>query len=300
MTQDWIIFTNSIIRRIIFSITCLILLVGCSLAPGPENFDGERAYKFAVEQVEFGPRIPGSAAHSATGDWILTQLETYGWVTEEQYFEYEGTTIRNIIAYYGDKSQPAVLFGAHYDTRPFADRDEFYPNQPVPGANDGASGTAVLLELARVVTLNNYSNPIQMVFFDAEDSGEIADWDWIVGSSYFAQHLEIEPEAVIIVDMVGDAELELYLERNSDDQLKNDIWKTAAEIGIDAFIPEEKYGIIDDHTPFLVRGIPAVDIIDFDYPYWHTIEDTLDKISAESLEAVGLVLQAWLSERESH
>lgn len=295
MTQNRFVFNRSLVRSVLFGILVLILFSGCTSDPLQVDFDGERAFQLAAEQVEFGPRIPGSAAHAAAGDWIIAQLDACGWETEEQQFEYKGTIIRNIIAYHGDQNQAALLIGAHYDTRPFADRDAIDTQLPVPGANDGASGTAVLLELARVVALNEYSNPIRLVFFDAEDSGALMDWEWIVGSSYYAEHLEIEPEAVIIVDMIGDTDLEIYLERNSDDQLRNDIWRTAAELGIDAFIQEEKYAIIDDHTPFLVRGIPAVDIIDFDYPYWHTTEDTLDKISPVSLEAVGLVLQTWIS-----
>jgi Zn-dependent M28 family amino/carboxypeptidase len=167
---------------------------------------------------------------------------------------------------------------------------------PVPGANDGASGVAVLLELARVLPDN--SVPVWLVFFDAEDNGRIEGWDWILGSQAFVEELDFHPEAVVIVDMIGDAVQDIYIERNSNPALVNEIWGIAAELGYQkSFIATAKHSMLDDHTPFIRAGIPAIDIIDFDYPYWHTTEDTVDKVSAESLEAVGKTLQEWISRR---
>jgi Iap family predicted aminopeptidase len=134
-----------------------------------------------------------------------------------------------------------------------------------------------------------------LVFFDAEDQGRIAGWDWILGSTAFVQNLKSAPEAVVIIDMIGDKHLNVFIEKNSDPLLTQQIWDHAAALGYqDHFIPEPRYSILDDHTPFLEAGIPAVDIIDFDYPFYHTIADNLDQISAQSLQMVGDTLLAWL------
>jgi len=151
----------------------------------------------------------------------------------------------------------------------------------------------VLLELARALPKSLDKN-VWLVFFDAEDNGDIPGWDWILGSRAFAESLDDKPDGVIIVDMVGDADLNLYFERSSNVDFSNEIWSTAAKLGYSQFIPAAKYLILDDHTPFLQMGVPAIDIIDFDFPYHHTSEDTLDKVSAQSLEAVGETLYAWI------
>ena len=245
--------------------------------------------------MEFGPRIPGSEASKKTALWIIEELEEKGWKVEVQYFNYLGTPLMNITGKLnGVKGAKPILLGAHYDTRPFADRDTINPEAPVPGANDGASGVAILLELANVLDSDQLRQPIWLVFFDAEDSGNIGEWDWIVGSTFFADNLTQDLEAVVIVDMVGDRDLTLYVEKNSDPDLVREIWTAAEEIGYTAFLDAPKYSIIDDHLPFLRKGIPAIDIIDFDYPYWHTLSDTMDKISADSLEQVGRTLEHWL------
>jgi Zn-dependent M28 family amino/carboxypeptidase len=167
----------------------------------------------------------------------------------------------------------------------------------VPGANDGASGVAVLLELARVLP-HDLEGQIWLVMFDAEDNGHLEGWDWILGSSAFAESLAEVPDGVVVVDMIGDADLQIYLEINSDKSLRTDIWEQAASLGhADVFINEEKFSMLDDHSPFLRLGIPAVDIIDFDYPYWHTLSDTPNKVSADSLQIVGETLLAWLLSR---
>jgi Zn-dependent M28 family amino/carboxypeptidase len=152
---------------------------------------------------------------------------------------------------------------------------------------------AVLLELAR--TLPDKTVPLWLVFFDAEDNGRIEGWDWILGSRAFVEEVPMQPRAVVIVDMIGDADLNIYLEKNSNVKIRGEIWDTAATLGHgDVFINTEKHSMLDDHTPFLEAGLPAVDIIDFDYPYWHTTEDTPEKVSAESLQAVGDTLWHWV------
>jgi len=263
----------------------------------PKYFDGERALADVEAQVAFGPRTPGSDGHARVLEWMRSTLSASGWETRIHYAEMLGHPIQNLIAFRGEEP-PKIILAAHYDIRIFADKDldQLKQVEPVPGANDGASGVSVLLELARV--LPSESIPLWLVFFDAEDNGRIPGWDWILGSQTFVAELEHRPEAVVIVDMIGDADLNIYIERTSNQQLANEIWAVAGELGYaSAFIPEPKYSILDDHTPFLQAGIPAVDIIDFDYPYYHTTQDTVDKISAESLEIVGRTLQAWLARR---
>ncbi|HJS20058.1 MAG TPA: M28 family peptidase [Anaerolineales bacterium] len=257
-------------------------------------FNGERAYADVETQVSFGPRIPGSTSHDQIREWIRDELETANWQVEEQTSESMGHPIKNIVAKRSEEP-PKIIIGAHYDSRMFADNDPDPVNhtQPVPGANDGASGVAVLLELARALPEDTV--PIWLVFFDAEDNGRIEGWDWILGSREFVKNNPVQPESVIIVDMIGDADLNIYRERNSDNPITDEIWETANNLGYgDKFIDEFKHTMLDDHTPFLEAGIPAVDIIDFDYPHWHTLQDTPDKVSAESLKAVGDTLLAWV------
>jgi Zn-dependent M28 family amino/carboxypeptidase len=259
------------------------------------EFQGERAYQDIITQLNMGPRYPGSEGNSRMGTWLLNELRSSNWETEIQSIPQNDYTIQNVIAKRGE-GEPWIIIGAHYDTRILADQDPDPQKQtlPVPGANDGASGVAVLLELARVLP-DHLSGEIWLVFFDAEDNGNIPGWDWIMGSRAFVDSLEKNPDAVIIVDMVGDADLNIYLEKNSDQLLSQEIWRIAEGLGYtEIFIPIYKYRITDDHIPFIEAKIPAVDIIDFDYPYWHTTTDTLDKVSAESLQAVGDVVLAWI------
>lgn len=260
------------------------------------QFDAQRAYSDVLFQESLGPRLPASEAHAQIIEWIVKQADTAGWDVQIQDTEKLGHPIRNIIAKRG-QGQPWIILGAHYDSRMVADQDpdQSRRTQPVPGANDGASGVAVLLELARTIPVET-KGQIWLVFFDAEDQGSLPGWDWILGSRALAESLTNAPEAVVIVDMIGDANLNIYKERNSDPAITNSIWASAAALGYEnQFISNYKYTMLDDHTPFLERGIRAVDMIDFDYPYWHTTADTADKVSPESLEAVGKTLLHWLA-----
>lgn len=263
----------------------------------PSTFDGQRAYADVQTQVEFGSRVPGTEGHAKVQAWIRTELESAGWQVEIQESEALGHPVQNIVAKRSDES-PQIIIGAHYDTRMFADQDPD-PTQHakyVPGANDGASGVAVLLGLAR--SLPKDAVPTWLVFFDTEDNGNIEGWDWILGSREFVKKNPVQPRAVIVVDMIGDADLNIYKERNSNPDLMDAIWAVAKGLGHEnIFIPEYKHSMFDDHTPFLQAGIPAVDIIDFDYPYWHTVQDTPDKVSAESLQTVGETLRTWVMQQ---
>jgi len=263
----------------------------------PLAFDGLRAYADVQTQVAFGPRIPGTEGHDKIRAWIDDELLKAGWQVEVQASEALGHTIYNIVARRSGEP-PQIIVGAHYDSRMFADNDPDPAQHTnyVAGANDGASGVAVLLELAR--SLPQDTVPLWLVFFDAEDNGRIEGWDWILGSREFVKNNPVQPRAAIIVDMIGDADLNIYRERNSNPALTDELWEVAKGLGYESkFIPEYKHSMLDDHTPFLEAGIPAVDIIDFDYPYWHTVQDTPDKVSAESLQAVGETVRAWIMQQ---
>ncbi len=258
-------------------------------------FDGERAYEDVKHQVSLGPRITGTLGQDKFIIWISQELAHLRWDVELQIHKIKGKTITNVVASRGEGDK-YILLGAHYDTRIYADHDPDpgLRNLPVPGANDGGSGVAVLLEIARILP-DDLPLPVQIVFFDAEDNGGIGDWDWILGSRVFVDKLEGRPDAVVLVDMVGDADLKLYKEHNSNDELMEQIWEQARLLGYEeVFLPEYKFSVLDDHTPFLEAGIPAVDIIDLDYPYWHTTADTADKVSVKSLQIVGDTLLAWI------
>ncbi len=262
-------------------------------------FGGEKAYEHVLGQVAIGPRPAGSEAGWATGDFIISELAKLGWSAEAQEFVFKGVKGRNIISKKG--AGPIIIIGAHYDTRPAADQDPNVElrNTWIEGGNDGASGVAVLLELARVLEPEKLKNEVWLIFFDAEDRGRLDGWPFSVGAQHAAESLTVTPQAVVVVDMIGDADQQLYYEHNSIAELSKEIWAVAAELGYeDAFIPEFRHTIIDDHLPFLERSIPAIDIIDFDYPAWHTVADTADKVSPQSLERVGRTLEVWLEEKQ--
>lgn len=283
--------------------------------PAPQVFNGKYAFdEYLVSQMNFGIRPAGSKALRATGDYIIAELKKRGWQVETQEFDFRGVPIRNVIGKYGAGQGPLLIVGAHYDTRSRANMDKQNPSAPVPGANDGASGAAVLLELARSLDKAKLENEIWLAFFDAEDNGDLSAcdlrvapmqaptalcdtnaWNWSVGAQHTAANLKAQPSAVIILDMIGDADQNIYYEQNSDQELQEQLWNIAAQLGYRQwFIPEFRWSMTDDHTPFLQRGIRAVDVIDFDYPPWHTTGDTADKVSADSLERVGRVMERWL------
>jgi hypothetical protein len=263
-------------------------------------FDGQRALELARAQMELGPRIPGSPAHAAFLQWAQAELGKAGWTVEVQTGQQQGQPVQNVVARRGS-GLPWIVLGAHYDSRLQAsqDPDPAKRTTPVPAANDGAAGVAALVELARVLPAD-VNKQVWIVLLDVEDNGEIPGWDWTLGARYFVSQLPAIPDAFVLLDMIGDSDLTIYQERNSTPALTAQIWAAAARLGYQRqFIPEIKYSMQDDHTPFLQAGIPAVDLIDFDYPYWHTTADTLDKISAASLQVVGDTLLAWLTDPAS-
>ncbi len=284
------------------------------------EFSGEKAYEHVEWQCDAGFRTPNTSAQRAVAQEIKDTMKGYGYRTRYQNFtgwygDWDGTPFSNVIAWKEsrDTGDPTILLIAHYDTRPYSDRNAKQPPgkrptdhedyyKPIVGANDGASGVAVLLELGRVLKDEDLPFTIKFLFTDGEDSGPAAS-SMFYGSRYYAENLdplEVEEIAhVIVVDMVGDAELriprELY-SMESDEELMDIIWSNAEKLGVKQFVDEDGQYIGDDHNPFIDRGIPAIDLIDFQYPdetenYWHTQEDTPDKVSGKSLEAVGRVLE---------
>ena len=297
MTKRSVALYLSIIGLLLFGAAAWYAYAYLSQPLEPASFDGQRAFADVETQVAFGSRLPGTEGHAKIQEWMQEELESAGWQVEVQTSEALGHPVENLVARRSTES-PQIILGAHYDTRMFADNDPdpAQHTNPVPGANDGASGVAVLLELAR--SLPEGTVPVWLVFFDAEDNGRIEGWDWIMGSREFVKNNPVQPRAVVIVDMIGDADLNIYKERNSNPELTDEIWEVANGLGYAGkFISEYKHSMIDDHTPFLEAGIPAVDIIDFDYPYWHTVQDTPDKVSAESLQVVGETLRVWIMQQ---
>ncbi|MDE0015923.1 MAG: M28 family peptidase [Candidatus Poribacteria bacterium] len=262
-------------------------------------FDAQRAFAALKKQCEFGPRPPGSAAHRETQNYLFSELQKYANNAELQPHVYKAKTatlhLNNILAEFGTPSGETMLLAAHWDTRPIADHDPKPENRdkPILGANDGASGVAILLEMARVFKEHPPPRRVVIVLFDGEDYGRTAD-DMFIGSRFFAKNLgKWKPDYGILLDMVGDKDLTLPMERYSwtaNREFTEAIWKRAANLGLGPFQQRLGKAIMDDHVPLINVGIPMVDIIDFDYPYWHTIEDTVDKCSPKSLEIVATLV----------
>jgi Iap family predicted aminopeptidase len=295
------------IKRILLTLGVLALILGGLFLwrysrlhrARPKLFDAQRAYQDVVYQVSLGPRTPGSEAHEKAIEYFRNELQKANWQVDVQYVEVNGQLLKNVIARRSDVP-PKIILGAHYDSRLMADKDPDPKKQqePVPGANDGASGVAVLLELGRILPPN--SVPVWIVLFDGEDQGSIPGWEeWSLGARGFVDTFTLKPRAVVIVDMVGDYNLNIQKEKQSNQRLVNEIWQVANDLGYGQyFLDEQKYTIMDDHVPFLEAGIPAVDIIDIEYRYWHTSYDTPEHVSPFSLGVVGSTLQVWLGQQK--
>ena len=284
-------------RTIKFTILFLLLLIGCGCQSRAldQNFSGEAAYHHVQAQLEFGARIPGSSASQETAQYIRTTLEQNSWQVETQDLSFLDVPLSNIIGKKGN-GEKIILIGAHYDTRAVADQDSDINLQSaaVPGANDGASGSAVLLELSGVLDPPP-GTQVWLVFFVGEDQGHLNDWGWSVGADYFVHQLTEKPAKAVIIDMIGDEDLNIYQEKNSTPALVDELWNIATDLGYQSYlIPEYKYAMIDDHLAFVNQGIDTALLIDFDYPYWHTTHDTIEHVSPASLQIIGDVLVKWI------
>jgi glutaminyl-peptide cyclotransferase len=276
----------------------------CSCASNsPPKFDGTEAFQYLTAQCQLGPRNPGSEGHQRAKEYLFDQLRRNTDLVKTQEFVYQDTSggkkleLTNIIAsFYPDKRE-RILLCAHWDTRPTADRDpdSSLREKPILGANDGGSGVAVLLEIARIVSQKKPKWGVDIILFDGEDYGPEGELDkFCLGSKYFGKNKgAYKPEFGILLDMIGDKDLNIYKEGYSSRYAKKVVdlvWGTAQKLKIDCFNDSTKYFVYDDHIPLLAVGIPCIDLIDFDYPYWHTTQDTPDKCSPESLQKIGQAL----------
>ena len=291
-------------------------IVGCQ-SDFPK-FDKINAFNYMQKQCDMGPRNPGSDGYYKCREFIKNKLKIFADDIIVQDFSYteqvEGKKYngQNIIGRFNPDANFQTIISAHWDTRPWADRDLDKKNHgmPIMGANDGASGVAVLLELARVLSEDKPPIGVNLVFFDAEDLGSPGlNETYAQGSTYFAKNLPIpRPQEAINLDMVGDKQLTLPIERysyNFHPELVRKLWDRAKELGLDAFIREIDYAIYDDHVPlYNIAGIPSIDIIDFKYPnsyvnYHHTMNDIIENCSANSLDQVGRLMLDYIYNRDN-
>lgn len=280
------------------------------------NFDADSAYQYIARQVEFGPRVPNTPSHQKTGDWLVAELKRHGAAVTEQRATlkaFDGTQLnaRNIFGRLNPEAKDRILLLAHWDCRPWADNDPDPAKHttPVDGANDGASGVGVLLEIARQLSNSGTKRGVDILFVDAEDWGsEGDDSSWALGAKYFAENLPVDgysPQGAILLDMVGGHDAifcrEYYSERSAP-QLSQQIWDTAANLGYgNIFVNRMGSAILDDHIQLIKAGIPAIDIIEY-HPdeetgfnsRWHTVSDNMEGISKQTLKAVGSTVLTWL------
>lgn len=280
-----------------------VFLVSCERSV--PVFDALTSYDYLLKQTDFGPRNPGSKGHGQCRDWLIKELKKYAPSVATQNFEHFDVRLdtiiqmTNVIASFHLESVKRILLCAHWDTRPRADNDtEVNSHKPIIGANDGASGVAVLLEIARILKDNPTDAGIDIVLFDGEDYGPQGNLDeYLLGSRYFAQNMlkSYKPAFGILLDMVGDAQLSIPIEYHSNryaPQIVEKVWSAAEKLGFTQFERRNGSAVSDDHVPLIQAGIKCIDIIDFQYPdkshaYWHTLQDLPDKCSPQSLKAVG-------------
>jgi Peptidase family M28 len=277
------------------------LLTSAPTVEAAPKFDASRSWQYLKTQVEFGSRAPGSEGHAACLAWMQKELGGLADRLSVHSFEYDDPygegdlALTNLRAIFRPEATTRLALAAHWDTRPFADRDPDSPEDPLLGANDGGSGVAVLLEIARQLAETPAPIGVDLLFFDGEDYGREGEPDhYLIGSRRFvADHPQYRPRALILLDMVGDKHLRIPYERYSataSPQLVQAVFERARALGLPAFQPVLGMAILDDHVPFLQAGIEAVDLIDFDYPQWHTLADDLEACSPRSLEQVGILL----------
>lgn len=275
-------------------------------------FSADTAYAFVEKLVSFGPRVPNTDAHHKSGDWLVKQLKDFGWTVTEQEAElkaFDGTELkaRNIFAQINPEDSVRTLLIAHYDSRPWADQDPDPEkrNEPVLGANDGASGVGVILEIARQLSQQKSQAGIDILFVDAEDYGDPESSDdedtYCLGSQYFAENIPYEENVNahgILLDMVGSPGAQFAFEtfsKQANAQLLATLWDNAEALGYGNFFIKQQGGAVtDDHIYLTQGGIPTIDIIDYRIngymgfdPTWHTSHDDMKNISKETLKAVG-------------
>jgi glutaminyl-peptide cyclotransferase len=285
-----------------------LVLLACQArsSAAAKEFNGQTAFGYLERQMAFGPRIPNTPGHQRTGDWLEAQLRERADTVVVQAFTQRtsrGVTLRlrNFFARFRPQATERVLFLAHWDTRPKADKSANLGQQqlPVPGANDGASGVAVLLGVADALKARPPQIGVDLLFVDGEDYGDFSDsTETLLGARYFAAHLPPGYTTLfaVLFDMVGDKDLQFLQEGYSASrapEVVQRVWDTAQRLGYGrVFVAQVGEALTDDHVPLQQAGIRAIDVIDFTFPYHHTTEDTIDKVSAASLQIVGDVAVA--------
>ena len=279
-----------------------IILLSCRERPRPpREFDGAAAFGYIQKQVSYGPRVPGTEAHEKMGNWLdsllrqradtlLVQSWTHSTASQKK------LPLRNFIARFNPRAGKRLLLLAHWDSRPVSDsplsRDS---SHAVLGANDGGSGVALLLGLADVLKRSPPAIGVDLLFVDGEDYGDFTKNpnDVLIGSRYYGAHQLPggPPLYAVLFDLVADKDLQIYQEGNSlvgAPEVVELVWDTAKDLGYGGyFIASPRHTLIDDHLELQKAGIRAIDVVDFDYPPWHTQDDTIDKVSAASLQVVG-------------
>jgi glutaminyl-peptide cyclotransferase len=303
----------------------LIASLGCDkFQSGPKtDFNADSAYSYAKQQVAFGPRVPGTPGAVKAGDWIVQMMKQRADTVIEQRWMHktlagDSIPLRNVLARFRPEATQRVLYITHWDTRPMADADQVLGNRgdPILGANDGASGVGLFIALGDALKKTPPNVGVDLLFVDGEDYGKSFDppfSDVLLGSQYFVTHLptpDYKPMYGVLWDMIGDEHLNITQEPNSIQgapEVVTRVWQKAAELGYSKYFLNEAYpvAVTDDHVPFLQRGFRVIDVIDLDYGpmsatgqaspnYHHTMQDTMDKITAKSLQIVGDVALALL------
>ena len=288
----------------------LIILCGSISLSAQSGFNADRAYDDLVAQCDLGTREPNSSGAQASIKFFQEILEPLADSFHLQNFQIDDPysdgelNLTNVIARFQPEKKDRIILCAHWDTRPRAEYDEYFPNKPMLGANDGASGVAILLEIARQLNSDPVNPGIDIILFDGEDYGEPRDLQhYLLGSRYYVEHPYLPmAQRVVLLDMVGDSELLIKVDPvsyRSAPRMVEEIWMMAESLGYGQFQLVQGAAMYDDHVPFIEKGIQAIDIIDFEYPgpdnrYWHTHDDTPDKCSPESLDAVGNTVLSWL------
>lgn len=277
------------------------------------GFDGNAAYRYAQTQFDFGPRVPGSPAAKKAGDWIIQQMRSRADTVIVQSFSYttaggKKLPLRNILARFRPELSERVLYVTHWDSRPVAESaaTESEKKLPTPGANDGASGVGMFIALGDLLKKVRPNVGVDLLFTDGEDYGEFGppEVDVLIGAKYFAAHPPspgYKPLYGVLWDMIGDKDLRIPYEMNSFQQapeVVSRVWQTASDLGYGNVFVQESGGLItDDHIPFLNAGMRVIDVIDLTYPPHHSLQDTMDKISAKSLATVGDVAAALVTRK---
>lgn len=281
------------------------------------DFSADSAMNYLRRQVSFGPRVPNTEAHRKAGDWMVSELKRHGAEVHEQTADltaFDGTVLkcRNIFARFNPEAKgERLLLMAHYDTRPWADEDPDPANhkRPIEGANDGASGVAVILETIRNLSADNPGTGIDILLSDAEDYGVSDDENsWALGARYFAEHMHADgwaPSKAILLDMVGGRDAKFpyeFFSRQYAPALDREFRNAAAKAGYADLFPDSPgSAVTDDHVELIKKGVPVIDIIEYNSetgfnPTWHTMADNIDNIDPATLKAVGQSLLQYIYE----